>query len=70
MIPLWLQGVLWCEVGEHVVMAARPRQEGMAERLCFTNPLGQLILVPQQDSEEHQAGIAGISKNPGVVDEI
>ncbi|TRZ08633.1 hypothetical protein HGM15179_018471 [Zosterops borbonicus] len=42
----------------------------MEERLCFTKPWGSLILVPLQDSEEHQAGMAGMSRNPRLVDEM
>ncbi|TRZ09080.1 hypothetical protein HGM15179_018028 [Zosterops borbonicus] len=41
----------------------------MEERLCFTKPWGSLIPVPLQDSEEHQAGTAGMGRNPWLVDE-
>ncbi|RMC05598.1 hypothetical protein DUI87_17683 [Hirundo rustica rustica] len=51
-------------------MMAWLRWEGMEERLCFTNSWGSPIPVPQQDSEKHQLGMAGRSKNPGLVDEM
>lgn len=68
--PPRLQGALWPGSGTARWWRLGPHGQGwMEERLRSTNP-GQPIPVPQQGSEEHRAGTAGISRNPMVADEM
>ncbi|KAF4794599.1 hypothetical protein TURU_100499 [Turdus rufiventris] len=48
--------------------SAETRKDG-GEALLH-KPLGQSISAPLQDFEEHEAGMVGMSKYPGLVDEM
>lgn len=56
-------GALWRELGQRVVMAARPRQEGWKRGFALQTPGGNRSWCPAGPREQ-QAGTAGTSTTP------